>query len=318
MPIKLRLIIILIILLVLSACNNSPKSDNNNHAKKSSEDSMLIYTTVFPLADFTRKIGGDYVIVKSIIPPGTDAHTFEPTQKTMIDIAEANAFIYNGMGLEAFSKDITAALSKEDILLIEGSEGIHLSLDSDHGKMDEQRDVLHNHHVDPHIWLDPIHSITIAENIKKALITLQPENKKEFEKNFDMLKEKLQKLDQSFKEVVKTAKIKKIIVSHSAYGYWEHAYGIEQISVSGLSPSDEPSQKELIEIIQLAKSNHIKHILFEQNISSSISETIKNEIGAKVLYLHNLSVLTEEDVKKDEDYFSLMEKNINVLKVAMN
>ena len=84
---------------------------------------------------------------------------------------------------------------------------------------------------DPHIWLDPILSITIAENIKNALVDLNPEGTETFEANFQQLKAQFEDLDQSFTNIVSKSDKKEILVSHAAYGYWEKRYGIKQISV---------------------------------------------------------------------------------------
>ncbi|MBL3200442.1 adhesin, partial [Klebsiella pneumoniae] len=79
--------------------------------------------------------------------------------------------------------------------------------------------------VDPHVWLDPIRAIKMAENIKEALIQLKPDAKDDFEKNFNALKLKLESLDQEFRDIVTKAPKKTFVVSHSAYGYWEDVYG---------------------------------------------------------------------------------------------
>ena len=72
---------------------------------------LKIYTTLYPLEDFANKIGGEYVEVESIMPSGADAHTFEPTTKKMMMIAEADTFIYNGLGMEPFAEKMAEALS---------------------------------------------------------------------------------------------------------------------------------------------------------------------------------------------------------------
>src|SRR5699024_4277101 len=111
---------------------------------------------------------------------------------------------------------------------------------------------------------------------------------------------------------------KKILVSHAAFSYWEERYGVEQISIHGISTENEPSQKELVEIIDMANEKNLDHIIFEQNVSSRIKEVIKEEIRAESLTLHNLAVLTEEDIKEKRDYLSIMRNNLDVLDKAMN
>ncbi|GIW50430.1 MAG: hypothetical protein KatS3mg080_1041 [Anoxybacillus sp.] len=157
----------------------------------------------------------------------------------------------------------------------------------------------------------------MAETIKQTLTELKPEAKDDFEQNFVSLKQQLEQLDQQFQQLVKEAKRKEILVAHAAYGYWEKRYGLKQISVTGLSPTNEPSQKQLASIIQIAKDHDIHYIFFEQNVTSKIAEVVKNEIGADVLILHNLEARTNDDIKNNKDYFAIMNDNISALKKAL-
>ncbi len=120
-----------------------------------------------------------------------------------------------------------------------------------------------------------------------------------------------------FQQLIKGAKRKEILVAHAAYGYWEKRYGLKQISVTGLSPTNEPSQKQLASIIQIAKDHDIHYIFFEQNVTSKIAEVVKNEIGADVLILHNLEARTNDDIANNKDYFAIMNDNISALKKAL-
>ena len=106
-------------------------------------------------------------------------------------------------------------------------------------------------------------------------------------------------------------------VSHAAFGYIADRYGLEQMSVAGLNSQNEPSQKQLAELVKQAKEQNIQYVLFEQNVSSKLTEVVQKEIGAQSLTLHNLGVLTEEDIANNEDYFTLMERNIDVLREAL-
>ena len=145
-----------------------------------------------------------------------------------------------------------------------------------------------------------------------------PEHAAEFETNFKQLKSELEKLDQEFKTTIESSKTKNLLVSHAAYGYWEKRYGIETIAISGLSPTQEPSQKELQAIIEESTEHNIHYVIFEQNVSPKIAKIIKEEIGAKALTLHNLEAVTEENIKQNDDYFSIMRKNLETIKTVLN
>lgn len=316
MKLRAVLSIILTSTLTLFGCNKQEQAAPSIAGK--TDNKLIIYTTVYPLQDFTQKIGGEHVQVESVYPPGVDVHTYEPTAKTMQHIADSDAFIYVGQGMEGFVERIVKTLENERVKFVEATAGIDLLLanhthEDGHAHEDE-----HDHgDVDPHIWLDPIYSIQMAETIKQTLTELKPEAKNDFEQNFASLKQQLEQLDSQFQQLIKGAKRKEILVAHAAYGYWEKRYGLKQISVTGLSPTNEPSQKQLASIIQTAKERDIRYIFFEQNVTSKIAEVVKNEIGADVLILHNLEARTNDDIANNKDYFAIMNENITALKKAL-
>lgn len=282
------------------------------------EDTIHVYTTVYPLADFTKKIGGKYVDVDTVYPPGTDEHSFEPSQKDIVSMADADLFFYIGYDLEGFVTKAKPILTNEGVKVLAIGESINLDENHEAEEEGEGHDG-HNHgSVNPHLWLNPVYAKAMAEKVKEELITAKPEQKEFFETQYEQLASKLDQLDQDFAQTIDAALTKKLIVSHAAYGYWEERYGLEQISITGLTASADPSQKELEKIVKTAKEHHLTYIIFEQNVSSKLTEIIQKEIGAKDLMLHNLSVLTENDVKNNEDYFSLMEQNLETLKTALH
>ncbi|MBS2970171.1 zinc ABC transporter substrate-binding protein [Metabacillus sp. KIGAM252] len=313
--------IALALILLLAAASSLAGCSSSGETNEAKNGRLKIYTTIFPLEDFTKKIGGDLVEVKSVYPPNTDAHSFEPSTKTMVKIAEGDAFIYTGAGIEGFADKAAETLKNEDVEIVKAAEGIELAKSAAHSHEGEAGHDEHEGHehgdTDPHVWLDPIRSIQMAENIKNALVKKHPEGKETFEKNFAALKTNLEKLDKEYKDTLSKTDKKEILVSHAAYGYWQERYGIEQISVMGLSASDEPSQKQISAIIKDAKEHEIKHVIFEKNISSKLSEIVQKEIGATPLTVSNLESVTEEDAKNSEDYFSLMRKNLETLKTAL-
>ncbi|MFG6150252.1 metal ABC transporter solute-binding protein, Zn/Mn family [Halobacillus sp. B23F22_1] len=327
-----------IVIISLSACSGE-ETGGSGSEEESQEEELKVFTTVYPLQFFTEQIAGDAASVESILPPGTDPHTYEPTTKEMIEFAEADAFIYNGAGLEPYADNISESIESEDVQILEASQGIDLeahahnhedehdheegeSHEDDHAHdedIHEEEQEGHNHgDEDPHVWLDPVRSIEMAENIKDTLVELNPEQEESFNENFEKLKENLQNLDEDFHTQIESLPGNEIIVSHEAYGYWEKNYGIEQIAVSGLSPENEPSQKEVQNIVETAEAHGLNYVLFEQNITPRVADVVRKEIDAETLRIHNLSVLTEEDIENNEDYFTLMERNLEVLSTALS
>lgn len=310
----------------LAACSSSA---GTNASKGKGNGKLTVYTTIFPIQDFTEKIGGSHVQAQSVYPANADAHSFEPSSKTMVEMAEGDAFIYSGTGAEAFADKTASTLKDQGVKTVKAAEGIKLlstkeehahedGEDNDHEGEDHDHDGHDHGDKDPHAWLDPVYAQQMAKNIKDTLVSLDPDHKDEYTKNYEKLKKDLQSLDQEFNTTLSKAKHKEILVSHAAYGYWEKRYGIEQISVLGLSASEEPSQKQLESIVQKAEKHHIQYVIFENNVSSKVSDTIRSEIGAKSLTLKNLESITEDDAKNGESYVSLMKQNLKTLKTALN
>lgn len=301
-----------LLLLFLSGC----KGETADNRKE--KDIITVYTTIYPIEDFTKKIGGQHVIVKSIYPAGADAHSFEPTMKTMMEVADSDLFIYNGAGLEAFIDKMKSSMKNEKVTIVEATKNIEL-ISGEHEHSDNHEDHQEtDHDTDPHVWLDPVYAVSMAENIKNALIEEKPDAKAVFEKNFDNVKETLSTIDAELKQTVQSAPRQEILVSHASYGYWEHRYGLKQISITGLSPEHEPSQKQLQSIIETVKKHGISYIIYDQNRLPKVTETIQRETGTAPLTLHNLEYITTEDEKNNKDYFSIMEENISNLKKALS
>ncbi|SHF87429.1 metal ABC transporter solute-binding protein, Zn/Mn family [Ornithinibacillus halophilus] len=312
---KKILILLLFIGIYLTGCATTSSDTVDN-------DGITIYTSVYPIQYIVERIGGETINVKSVFPLGVDAHTYEPTSKEMTEIARSDMFIYLGAGMEGFAESMAGALKSQDVKLIELGEEeelFHSEETEQHEEDDDHDGHNHNHgDHDPHIWLDPIRMIEMAHIITSNLEELNPEKKDDYQENIIALEEDLRKLDDKFVTTLEEKSNKKLLVSHAAYGYWEERYGIEQISINGLSSSSEPSQKELTKIIEEANAHTIKYIIFEQNTSSRVSEIVQDHINAEALIIHNLSVLTEDDIENNEDYISLMEQNLNVLDQATN
>ncbi|MBD7907757.1 metal ABC transporter solute-binding protein, Zn/Mn family [Sporosarcina gallistercoris] len=318
---KRILIGLLFLTLMLGACGKKEETNESN----SDTGKLDVYTTVYPLQYFTERIGGDTVSVKSIYPAGTDEHTFDPTQKEMMKLADADLFFYVGLGLEGFVENAEKTLKNQHVLLLPTGDTIDPSKlmeghhhDSDEEEHDHESEEHDESTTDPHVWISPVLSMELATAVRDGLIEKAPENKQLYEENFKALKSDLEALDAEFTTMADQASSKTFFVSHAAFGYLADQYGLEQISIAGLNTQNEPSQKELAHIVEEAKQKNVKTILFEQNVSSKLTKVVQNEIGADSAILHNLSVLTKEDVANKEDYFSLMKRNIDVLSEALN
>jgi zinc transport system substrate-binding protein len=330
--------LITVLALFTAACGDKSSTSKQTADNK---DKLSVYTTVYPLSYFTERIGGDFVEVSSIYPPGSNEHTFEPTQKDMMKLADANIFFYIGLGLEGFVENAKKTLATEDVTMVAtaaqiSDEKLAVSTGHSHDEEDEaDHDHEHDHDateedhhdeheahdhgsIDPHVWLSPIISQDLALSIKNTLVEKMPAQEATFTANYEALVKELQDLDSEYKAMADATQDKTFFVSHAAFGYIAGQYGLTQVPIAGLNSQNEPSQKELTAIVDKANDLNVHYILFEQNVSSKLAEVIQKEVGAQSLVLHNLSVLTSDDVKNNETYFTLMKKNMQTLEKALN
>ena len=243
---------------------------------------LKVIASFYPMYDFAVKIGGDRAEVVCMVPSGTEPHDWEPSASDLKNLEEADLFVYNGAGMEHWEE-----------------EG------HDHG------------HYDPHVWLSPMNGKKEMEHIKNAYIEADPDHKDYYEANYETYAARFDQLDQSYKDTLASLPNKDIVVSHEAFGYLCSAYGLNQMGIEGLSPDSEPDPARMAEIIDFVKERNVKVIFFEELVSPKVAEAVAKETGAITQVLNPLEGLSDEELKKGADYFSVMEDNLKQLENAL-
>ena len=313
--------------LVAGCGSATPQKTNNNDKKTETTAKKKIYTSFYPIYDFTKKIVGDKMDVVNLVPVGSEPHDYELTANDRKNLENADAVIYNGAGMEEWVDDVKDAMKDKKVPFINTSEGITLAEGHHHhhgdaeeehhedAKAEHNDDAKEGHHhdehvYDPHIWLYPVNAKKQLENIEKAIVNIDPDNKTYYEENYKKYAAEFDKLDKEYAEQLAPYKDKTIVVSHEAFGYICRAYGINQKGIEGLSPESEPSPKKMAEIVDYVKDNGIKVIFFEELVSPKVSEAIAKETGAKTNMLNPLEGLSDEDMKAGKDYIKVMQENL--------
>lgn len=268
---------------------------------------IRISTSFYPLYFFASKIAADKAVVHNITPAGAEPHDYELTAQDIVKMENSRLLILGGGKLESWGDKVRDILSGSNTKIITVADGL-----ADKFMVEDGETV-----IDPHIWLSPILAKKEIDSIAAALKEVDPVNAGFYEANALELKVKMDNLDQEFRSGLIGCKKSDIITSHSAFSYLASEYGLKQVSISGLSPDQEPSLKEMAEVAKFAKDNDIKYIFFESLVSSRLSDTIAKETGAKTLVLNPLEGLSKDDIEAGKDYFSEMRKNLNNLKVAL-
>ena len=280
-----NIFIIIIILLSILSCNNN---DNNI------SDKLQIYTSIYPIYDFTKKIGGEKVTVYNMTKAGAEPHDFEITSKDMANLSKADLFIYNGGGMEHWVDSVKNALN---IKYVDSSSNIN-----------------NQNNLDPHFWLSPKNAKIQMENIKNGLIEIDSENKNYYESNYNLYASRLDKFDNKIKNSLSNIKNRNLVLTHPAFGHFCKEYSLTQIAIA----RDEADPKAMAEIITFIKNNDIKAIFYEEFSSSKLADSIAKETQIKILTLNPIESLSEKNIEAGEDYFSIMEKNLISLLDGLN
>lgn len=289
------------------------------------QDKKTVMTTFYPVYYLASRIGGEAVNVEMLLESGQDAHSYESTAKDAVAVQEADLFIYQDDEMEFFVSDLLSIVDQEATQVLESTEGIEL-LSGDHNHEEEEHDHEHeegheeehdheheeghSHEFDPHTWLDPKFYSQQAENVKNALIELDPANEATYTENAAKLSEELTALNEEFNVGLADLENRTIVVQHEAFGYLAHAYDLEQLAISGLANNAEPSAKQLAEMTNVVNERNIQVIYVDPTTSTTISETVSQATGAELRPLRTLEFITEEEIEQGEDYFSIMRENL--------
>ncbi len=282
-------------------------SNNSISESPDESDQIIVIASFYPLYEFSKQVGQDNVDVSLLVPPGIEPHDWEPTIKDIELMKKSSIVVVNGIGFESWVENVKS-ISSARINVVDTSIGVHLKENEDH-ESEEHND---EHGLsDPHIWLNPIMAKNQVNNIKNALINIDPKNESYYTKNAQNYLSQLDALDKKIRNELSGCK-KDFIAFHNAFSYFADEYGLTQHTIVSTNPNSEPTPQTLQKIISLAKEHKIKVIFSEESVNPRVSEVIANEFGGKVLTLSPIEVF-----EHDASYVSKMEKNLVNLKEAL-
>jgi zinc transport system substrate-binding protein len=290
---------------------------------------ISVVTTLFPLYDFARIVGKDKVNVTLILPPGVEAHSFEPKPSDVVRINESNIFVYTGKFMEPWVNDVVNGVTggtrivdgSVGTLLMEehGDDAVHHDEHDEHDEHGEHEDVHHHEGVDPHIWLGFNNAQVMVNNIAKSLIEVDPTNADYYSKNASEYIAQLADLDNLYKDTLGKCELRKIVYGgHYTFGYLANRYNLEYVSAQGFSPDSEPTAKDLISLVEQIKSGNIKYVFHEELTSPKIADTLSKETGAKLLLLNGAHNITKEDMDNNVSFVTIMKSNLKSLETGLN
>ncbi len=271
----------------------------------------LIVATIFPDYDFVRVVAGNQVEARLLLPPGVEAHTYEPTPGDVAAVARAAAFVYTGAHMEPWVEGFLSGVGNKKLVVVDASQGIALAAERSE---DHDEDEL-----DPHIWLDPTLASRMVATIADALATLDPTGAASYRTNAAAYQAKLAELDARIARDLAPAKGTTIVYGgHFAFGYFARRYGLEHRSpYRGFSPDAEPTPQAVAELVDVLKSTEARVVFYEELLEPRVARAIAGATGARIELLHGVHNLTRDELDKGASYLSIMEDNLRKLKEAL-
>jgi zinc/manganese transport system substrate-binding protein len=285
------------------------------HAQEQ-QSKLPVVATFSILGDIVGNVGGDRVMVKTLVGPNGDAHVYSPSPADAKMVADAKVIVTNGLGFEGWlARLIKSSNTKApNIVASKGIKPRKLAGAHSHG---------HGHgHAhsdgDPHAWQSVANVKTYVVNIRDGLIAADPAGKAAYEANAAAYLAKLDALDREVKEIV--SKIpperRKIITTHDAFGYFKDAYGVEFIAPQGVSTDSEASARDVARIITQIRKQKIPAVFMENVSDPRLLKRIADETGARVGGTLYSDALTDEKGPAPT-YIDLIRHNIRTLSAAL-
>lgn len=267
----------------------------------------IVAAAFYPIEDIVRSIDGDAVDIVTLVPPGQEAHEYEPTAKQVGDLQKATIVFYLGGGfqpdVEKAIASLPDAVRKIDLLKTIQLLPVTDALAGTEGAVTGE--VLENG-ADPHVWLDPANMIVMATVVAGALGV-----------DATTYIGDLRRLDQSFRAGLAQCRSRVIVTSHRAFEYLAHDYGLTQIPIAGISPTEEPSAKTLEAVSTAARTNHVSTIYFEQNLPADLAKTVADEVGATTAVLDPVESPSSAQLRAGATYISLMSEDLAALRSGL-
>jgi zinc/manganese transport system substrate-binding protein len=244
------------------------------------------------LGDLTKQVGGEDVKVTTLVGPDGDAHVFQPTPNDAKALKEADVIVVNGLGFEGWINRLIKT-SGTKAVVVTASKGIAKTL-----TMAEEEEKGHHHHhhgsTDPHAWQNIANGRVYVKNIAAALQKADTPNSQKYRERAEKLDAELAALDAWVKKEIATVPVEKrrVITTHDAFGYFADAYQVKFLAPTGFSTEDEPSAKEMKQLIGQINSGKIRALFFENMSNPNVIKQLATETGAVVgsaLYADALS-----------------------------
>ncbi|MGH9021990.1 MAG: metal ABC transporter substrate-binding protein, partial [Acidimicrobiia bacterium] len=245
-------------------------------------------TTVAPITSIAANVAGDLAEITGVGPEGTNSHTFEPAPSVAEVLSQADLILINGLVLEEPTKELAKANLKDGAKIVElgtevlpESEWIYdFSFPKEEGKPN------------PHLWTDPTFAKKYADIIRRELSDRDQGNAAAYQRNYDAFAALIDDFDKAMRTAFATLpkEKRKLLTYHDAYAYFAKTYGWDVIGAIQVESFEDPSPKEVADLIDQVKGAKVPAIFGSEVFPSPVLEQIGKEAGVKYV-----------DVLRDDD-----------------
>lgn len=251
--------------------------------------------SLYPLAFAAERVAGPDWEVIDLTPPGSEAHDVELSLADRSDLQRADLVVY--LGDLGFQPQVEGAVRDLERTALAAGEGLIATTDSP----------------DPHLWLDPLAMVAMADRIADRLSAIDPAGQEGYRRRAEALGSALRTLDGEYAGALSSCRYRTLIVSHEAFGYLARLYGLRQIGLTGPTPESEPTAERLQTVEGLLQSGDAGAVFFEASGEAQrIAESVAADANVQALPLSTL-----ESRPVPGDYITGMEENLSSLRLGM-
>lgn len=280
--------------------------------KQTKENEKLIVCSTSITADCVRQVVGNKLTVKSLMGPGVDPHTYNPRPSDVVLLNDAKLVIYTGFHLEGKMAELFSRLSERKAV-------ISFQLDFPKDK------VLYTDGTtpDPHVWFDTDSWIHSMNGVVDKLVDLYPEYELEFRENFYKFLVKVEKKTEELKlklsEVPKERRV--LITSHDAFHYFGRTFGIQVKALQGVSTSQEPGMRDVVDLVDFIVEHDVKAIFVENSVSPKALKSVLSSVERRGYHVKIGGTLFSDALGSKgsgaETYIGMLSHNVNSIKEGL-
>lgn len=278
---------------------------------------LNVVTSVSPITNIVKNIGGDRISLTGLVPEGVNSHTYEPVPSDIVKLSNADLVIINGLYLEDPMERIvnTSLNTNPDIQLLKlGDNAItpdewvfDFSFPRDQG------------HPNPHLWLNPVYAMKFANLTKDKLIEMDPNNTDYYTENADKYITLLKQLDEGIKEATQTIppENRKLITYHDSWAYFAPRYNMTVMGAVQPSDFSEPSPLDIAKLIDQIRAENVSAIFASEVFSNRIVDQIADEANIEIVQTLRDDALPGNLTDPNHTYVGMMLENMKNMIVPL-